>query len=108
MNEELVYEIVGDTLIIKSGKIIDSNFFKENKKFKKVKLNEGLVEIKDSAFYGCDIEEIEIPSTVKVIGSYAFYSNKNLRQVKLNEGVVEINGGAFCGCNIEKINIVRC
>lgn len=62
-------------------------------------LPKGLKKICGSAFFGSDIEEIEIPSGVEEIGDSAFMWCSNLRKLKLNEGLVSIGDYAFERCD---------
>lgn len=64
-----------------------------------------VIEIGDSVFKGCSLQEISIPEIVKKIGSSAFNMNKELRIVQLNEGLVEIGEFAFDTCDISTISI---
>lgn len=90
-----------------------------------VSLPDSLTEIKDNAFSGSTIQEIdfghgitslgnyesyvfshcndlthiEIPSHIQTIGAGAFFSCKNLESVKIHEGVQWIRDSAFDECN---------
>ena len=55
--------------------VIEDVAFCENEKLSDVSLNEGLRIIGKWAFYGCNIGNITIPSTVEVIGRGAFINN---------------------------------
>lgn len=46
-------------------------------------------------FYGCDIEELYIPSSYKYVGDYAFAANRALSRIVLGEGVAELGDYAF-------------
>ena len=81
---------------------------------------EGLTQIRDYAFYGCALTEVEIPNTVTTTGRNCFQNNKfekivvpdtvttlgiyfvqgctNLKDVTIGKGVKQIGNGVFDGC----------
>ena len=61
--------------------------------------------IADSAFYGSDITEIQIPNTVTRIGRYAMANAFDLRSVTLPMGLTEISEGVLAGTDIEAIAV---
>jgi hypothetical protein len=64
-----------------------------------VKLNEGLEEIDEGAFFCCEnLPIIEIPKSVKKIGDNAFSWCENLADVTLQEGLEEIGDFTFYWC----------
>ena len=66
---------------------------------REVILNDGLIEIGDCAFYGCEsLESITIPSTVEEIDQQAFISCNSLREVVLSDGLKKIGQFAFQSC----------
>ena len=59
-----------------------------------VELFEGLIEIRNEAFYGCSsLREITIPSTVEKIGEYAFSGCTSLAVVNIPENTSLGNNG---------------
>lgn len=63
-----------------------------------------LTSIGDYAFYGADLEELEIPYTVTKIGSNAFANNSRLARVTLErETPPTIDKSTFSGCSIENV-----
>lgn len=63
-----------------------------------------LTSIGDYAFYGADLEELEIPYTVTKIGSNAFANNSRLARVTLErETPPTIDKSTFSGCSIDNI-----
>jgi len=66
---------------------------------REVEFSEGLVEICEGAFRGCEwLQYIITPSTLKRIGARAFYECMNMRYAKLNERLVTISHKAFSEC----------
>ena len=57
-----------------------------------------ITEIADETFYGCQFEEIYIPSTVTRIGDSAFESCDCLTSITIPEGVTYIGDSAFEDC----------
>ena len=58
-----------------------------------------LKEIDDEAFGGCELENINIPSSVVSIGYRAFYWNKSLQNIKIPYGIKNIGNEAFAECS---------
>ncbi|MFN9959261.1 MAG: leucine-rich repeat domain-containing protein, partial [bacterium] len=64
-----------------------------------MELPEGLEEIGEEAFRGCEsLHAIIIPPFVKKIPAKAFYSCSQLTSMELPEGLEEIGEEAFRGC----------
>ena len=81
---------------------------------------EGVTSIRDYAFYGCSLTEVEIPNTVTTMGRNCFQNNKfekfvipdsvtnlslyivqgctNLKEVTIGKGVKQLGNGVFDGC----------
>ncbi len=55
-----------------------------------------VTQIREEAFYGCDINFLTIPDTVRVIG-YAAFADCDIRELDLGNGVEEIHMEAFAG-----------
>lgn len=72
-----------------------------------VKIEEGVTNIYDSAFWECiNLTTISIPSSVVSIGFDAFSDCGMLRSVELPSGVEIIGAWAFCNCtNLTSISI---
>jgi len=58
-----------------------------------------VVEIGDSAFWGCIIESIIIPPNVQSLGSYSFSGCQQLKKVQLSKFLKNIGESAFEHCN---------
>ena len=62
--------------------------------------------ISESAFEGCDIKEIIIPSNVRSIPPHAFYNCTNLEKLTIEKNVKKICENAFRDCvNLKEIII---
>ena len=73
---------------------------------KSLTLNEGLKRIGRSAFEGCTMQALKIPSTVREISSFAFAGCRNLVSVTIPEGVCRLKECAFSGCSsLEEIEL---
>ena len=82
-----------------SLKSIKSGVFANLKNLKKIIIPEGVTEICDKAFSGCEnLIEIHLPNSLKSIKSGAFANLKNLKKIVIPEGVTEICDKAFSGC----------
>lgn len=83
------------------------NPFGKHKQISEVIIEEGLTEIPDWAFDGCDsLERIVIPGSVKRIGFNAFTKCSRLKQVEMSEGLIEIDNTAFRFCfDLEQLRI---
>ena len=88
---------------------------------KSIKLPSGLKKLPDGIFsagygrtangwgnIGCELIEIELPSTITSIGHNAFSDQVNLKKVTIPEGVLEIGAHAFEGCKkLKEIHIPK-
>ncbi len=82
-----------------SMKVIKVSAFKNNTKLKKLKMEDGVEEIGDSAFVGCEaLEELELPKTLKKIGVAAFGGCAALEELIIPDKVEEIGQAAFKDC----------
>ncbi len=68
---------------------------------------EGVETIARYAFYGADISEVILPSTLTEIGEYAFYYCSSLPEVTLNEGLQVIGANAFTGTRVTDIYLPK-
>lgn len=60
---------------------------------------DGIVEIAEQAFYGCEgLENIILPNTVNILGEYAFYGCEGLTFAMLSQAIGEIAEYTFYGC----------
>lgn len=58
-----------------------------------------LAEIKDRAFYNCDITgQMICPEELKIIGDSSFYGNMNMKELVLNSQLESIGNSAFEAC----------
>lgn len=83
------------------------NPFRKRSKITEVIIEEGLTEIPEWAFDGCDsLERIVIPGSVKKIDFNAFTKCSRLKQVEMSEGLTEIHNTAFRFCfDLEQLRI---
>lgn len=64
-------------------------------------LPDGITEINQAAFYGCDtLTNIIIPESVTRIGGYAFFRCKALQKIAIPDAVTKIEGCLFCNCEL--------
>jgi hypothetical protein len=89
----------------------DDNLSEIEKKYKyyyEIKNDFNLI-IENSAFYGCDLEELIIPPFIKNIECCAFSENTNLKSIKFEPRVnnlkLLIGNVAFAGCDIIEVII---
>lgn len=68
---------------------------------------EGVETIARYAFYGADISEVILPSTLVEISEYAFYYCSSLPEVTLNEGLEVIGANAFTGTRVTDIYLPK-
>lgn len=69
-------------------------------KLEEIVLNEGVTEIKPSAFEGLDsLKSVTLPSTLSIIGEKAFKNCKSLKTIVIPERVKEIGSWAFAYCD---------
>lgn len=106
------YSINGTILTITGAEIVKPRSFiidweNEKKKITKVIIEDGAVEISDSAFYDCDnLEEVDLPNTLQTIGRSAFSNCKYLRNITIPTGVTTIEDSAFAYCdNLKSIDL---
>ena len=72
---------------------------------KEFEIPEGVTEIKDDQFAGCNsLERVTIPNSVTKIGDCAFHSCDNLEQITIPDAVTSIGDAAFSYC--EKLTSV--
>jgi hypothetical protein len=64
-----------------------------------VKLPEGLISVGPSAFSGCSLQSIALPSTMTEIGECAFEGAKYLKSVTIPSSITSIGESAFKGCS---------
>ncbi len=80
--------------------VIGEYAFSFNKNIKKVVLPETILEIKQSAYYGCEqLEDINFPTNLTTIGDYSFSQCKNLVRVVLPAGIIDIGNSVFSYCS---------
>lgn len=93
-------EIPSSVSIIKGGAFSDCVELEE------VKLNDGLIKIKEDAFNGCtSLKNIEIPDTVTEIGGQAFSSCLSLTSAKLSNNLKFLENGVFTESGLKQITI---
>ncbi len=79
------------------------------KYIEEVSLPETVTYIGESAFSGCDLRKVVIPSKVSFLGSFAFEKNTELAEVDIRtDKIIDKNYnryGVFLGCRIGKITL---
>ena len=65
----------------------------------KVVVEEGVTGIGNSAFSGCGLTSVSLPSTLKTIGDFAFKYCRELLSIKIPASVTSISGSAFADCD---------
>ncbi|MBQ8763555.1 MAG: leucine-rich repeat domain-containing protein [Clostridia bacterium] len=77
------------------------------KSIKKITIENGITEIGDAAFAGCEnVVSVNIPSSVHSIGNSAFYGCNALKSITLPDGIEQIESETFFACiSLENINI---
>ena len=60
-----------------------------------VKIKEGTKEIEKNAFFGSEVEEIEMPDSVKSLEKAVFFNCRKLQKVKLSNSLTEIPNSCF-------------
>ncbi|MGN0606809.1 MAG: leucine-rich repeat protein [Oscillospiraceae bacterium] len=78
LGDGILYRYTGnaENVTLPSGvKVIYTNAFVNNYDLKNIVISDGVMEIKEGAFYGCTaVESITIPASVETINSYLFTS----------------------------------
>lgn len=98
-NDKIVSVVCPETLVeIRKEAFINCG------ELKNVELNDGLVNIKESAFLTTGIESIIIPDTVESMEKRVFGGGV-LTDIKLSSNITQIPRGCFAGCNFESITI---
>lgn len=65
---------------------------------------DGVTNISEDAFAGCELKNISIPGTIKEINSPLLRHCTTLKNASIGEGVKKLWGGVFEGCeNLEKL-----
>ena len=93
--DSLYYKSLDGVLFTQNGRTLVS--YPLGRKALDYSIPEGVVEIAESAFAGCNLTKLTIPEGVTTIRPSAF-SACALRSVVIPEGVVEIGNNAFSGC----------
>ena len=106
------YSVNGTVLTISGAETVKPKSFiidweNEKKKITKVIIEDGAVEIRDSAFYGCEnLEEVDLPDSLQTIGRSAFSNCKYLRNISIPTRVHTIADSAFSFCdNLKSIDL---
>ena len=69
---------------------------------RKIKFEDGLKSLPDSAFHACLVKNYELPSSVKRIGNFCFSGASSVKNIDLSH-VEEIGICAFNGCQFESL-----
>lgn len=82
-----------------------TNYYINGRLLTDLRIPNGIVEIKERAFYGCmNIETVSMPSSVKNIGDNAFAHCGYLKSVQFSDTLETIGQGAFYVCgDIEEL-----
>lgn len=100
------YTKVTKVTLPSSIKKIGWQAFKNAQNLQEVVLNEGVTEIVEGAFEGCqELTTINIPSTLTVINGGLFKECHKLKNITLNEGLKELQEGVFYNSGIETLTI---
>ena len=76
--------------------------FKDIVNLQQIILPEGLLEIKDNAFYGCySLGNVSLPTTLKSIGEYAFYGCAGITEVVIPSNVNFIGKYAYSNTSLQ-------
>lgn len=71
-----------------------------------ISLFSSLIAIEDSAFTACHIQNISLPQDLRTIGSRAFERCKFLESIRIPKRVKTIESYTFCGCQaLEKVTM---
>lgn len=85
---------------IQSGILIEYHGEEPN-----VTVPDGVREIGEGAFWGCDIESVRLPQGVRSIRSEAFMNCRSLKTIDLPESVTTIEVEAFSGSGLRAIHL---
>lgn len=95
----------GTLTLTGTGEMTNTSPFMNDLRIKSVILPNGLTNIGEKAFYGCqNLKNIVIPDTVTSIGAYAFFQC-SFSIITLPNSIVEIREGAFCRSALSEIVI---
>ncbi|MCH5239054.1 MAG: leucine-rich repeat protein [Muribaculaceae bacterium] len=86
------------------SKEIGEGWFSNTETLTSLILGNNVQSIGNSAFSGCSIASLEIPSSVTSIGDYAFQGN-NITNLSLPNSLQILGSNVFSGNPIEKLNI---
>ena len=99
-----LYDVERDYVIAEGAKVTVgegyyTSLISHPSSVKRVVLGEGVVDIGDGAFEGCDsLTSIYISKGVTSIGDWTFYNCHSLTSIYIPESVTRIKGHAFYGC----------
>ena len=81
-------------------KSINNNIFTNNKNIETISIEDGIEEIKDSAFKNCSsLTSVTLPSTLKVINKKTFSGCVKLKEIRISSSVESIEEEAFSLCS---------
>lgn len=63
-----------------------------------ISLGDKITEISKSAFYMCNLQQLELPDSVEYIGENAFANDKSIKNLSLPKSLKKIDDGAFGNC----------
>ena len=101
MNEEFIYKVNNDSLIIeRCPRVLTREMLNgvQAFKYKSIVLCDGIEKLEDGCFLEFkNLKDISLPTTLKEISNHCF-EKSGLREVVLPEGVESIGIKAFCSC----------
>ena len=95
----------GVLVISGTGSVAEENPFGTYGDYLKyIRIDEGVTDIEDGAFYNIDsFSIVELPSTLKTIGDFAFGQCFGLKSINFPEGLESIGKSAFYITNLQSI-----
>ena len=95
------YVLENGVLTITGNGAITEKLYQNNTEITQIVMGEGISEIGDYAFYGCNnLESVSFSTSLTTIGNYAFSKCTGLEKVELPEGVSTIGARAFENCTL--------
>ena len=81
--------------------------FENSTNLSKISLAEGIINIKASAFYGCEnLDAVELPDTLTELG-YSAFQNTAVKNVEIPSGVKVLNTTMFTKAILEKVSLQK-
>lgn len=104
--ETLIWRFYSDNTLVISGNGEMGGFEKRGmcywkkylERIRKVVIEDGVENIGENVFNGCELNSLTIGNTVKRIDKMAFANCTNLKEIVLPKSLEKIGEGAFMGC----------